>query len=107
MYFYLVKVKSSRLLPVGESILWAGLEEEEGQEEVVDPFIPQERVFSKYAAMLYTSNNTGKTFEEFKDAKYCASCGEKVRLCQRARNDPNNHCNTHGTKGTVRGQGCI
>ena len=56
----------------------SGLEEEEVSEEVADPFIPQERVFSKYAAMLYTSNNSGKTFEEFKDAKYCASCGEKV-----------------------------
>ncbi|KAK7110079.1 uncharacterized protein [Littorina saxatilis] len=65
----------------GESILWAGLDEDEGQEEVVDPFIPQERVFSKYAAMLYTSNNIGKTFEEFKDAKYCASCGEKTVIC--------------------------
>ncbi|KAK7494886.1 hypothetical protein BaRGS_00013765 [Batillaria attramentaria] len=65
----------------GESILWAGLEEDEGQEEMADPFIPQERVFSKYAAMLYTSNNTGKTFEEFKDAKYCASCGEKTVIC--------------------------
>lgn len=66
----------------GESILWAGLEEEEGgHDEVADPFIPQERVFSKYAAMLYTSNNTGKTFEEFKDAKYCASCGEKTVIC--------------------------
>ena len=63
----------------GESILWAGLDEDQGQEEVVDPFIPQERVFSKYAAMLYTSNNSGKTFEEFKDAKFCASCGEKAR----------------------------
>jgi hypothetical protein len=58
--------------------LWAGLDEHEEQEEVVDPFIPQERVFSKYAAMLYTSNNAGKTFEELKDAKFCTSCGEKV-----------------------------
>ena len=57
-----------------------GLEEEDISEEVADPFIPQERVFSKYAAMLYTTNNQGKTFEEFKDAKYCASCGEKVIL---------------------------
>lgn len=66
----------------GESILWAGLEEDEGAgEEMADPFIPQERVFSKYAAMLYTSNNTGRTFEEFKDAKYCPSCGEKTVIC--------------------------
>ncbi|XP_076436241.1 uncharacterized protein LOC143275834 [Babylonia areolata] len=65
----------------GESILWAGLEEEQGQEDNADPFIPQERVFSKYAAMLYTSNNSGKTFEEFKDAKFCASCGEKTVVC--------------------------
>ena len=72
----------SKVSEKSESILWAGLEEDEGQEEVVDPFIPQERVFSKYAAMLYTSNNMGKTFEEFKDAKYCASCGEKVRVAR-------------------------
>ena len=42
-----------------------------------DPFIVQERIFSKYAAMLYTSEN-GKAFHEFKDAKFCQSCGEKV-----------------------------
>ncbi|GFS07518.1 hypothetical protein ElyMa_002991200 [Elysia marginata] len=65
----------------GDSILSAGLEEEEISEEVADPFIPQERVFSKYAAMLYTTNNQGKTFEEFKDAKYCPSCGEKTVIC--------------------------
>ena len=45
-----------------------------------DPFIPQERIFAKYAAMLYTSDNNGRTFHELKDAKYCASCGEKVRM---------------------------
>ena len=44
----------------------------------MDPFIAQERVFSKYAAMLYTSPDGGKVYHEFKDAKYCASCGEKV-----------------------------
>ncbi|KAL8603228.1 hypothetical protein ACOMHN_046234 [Nucella lapillus] len=65
----------------GESILWAGLDEEQVQEEMVDPFIPQERIFSKYAAMLYTSNNAAKTFEEFKDAKFCPSCGEKTVVC--------------------------
>lgn len=63
-----------------ESILWAGLDEEESQ-EVADPFVPQERVFSKYAAMVYASNNLGKTFEEFKDAKFCSSCGEKTLIC--------------------------
>merc|ERR1719422_1167944 len=31
--------------------------------------------------MLYTSNNNAKTFEEFKDAKFCASCGEKTVIC--------------------------
>lgn len=64
-----------------ESLLMSGLDIEEESEETSDPFIPQERVFSKYAAMLYTSNNSGKTFEEFKDAKYCASCGEKTVIC--------------------------
>ena len=52
-----------------------------------DPFIPQERVFAKYAAMLYTSDNNGKTFHEFKDAKYCASCGEKVSVITKNHND--------------------
>ncbi|XP_067657515.1 myosin-11-like [Haliotis asinina] len=64
-----------------DSILSAGLGENEMEETMTDPFIPQERVFSKYAAMIYTSNNTGKTFEEFKDAKYCPSCGEKTVVC--------------------------
>lgn len=58
--------------------MWAGLDEDDGKHNTADPYIPQDRVFSKYAAMLYTSNNSGKTFEEFKDAKYCSSCGEKV-----------------------------
>ena len=44
-----------------------------------DPFIVQERVFSKYAAMMYSSEN-GKSFHEFKEAKYCQSCGEKVTI---------------------------
>ena len=61
---------------VSDSILSAGLEETE--EDDSDPFIPQERIFSKYAAMLYTSNNQGRSFEEFKEAKFCPSCGEKV-----------------------------
>ena len=56
----------------------AGLEDNE--EDDSDPFIPQERIFSKYAAMLYTSNNQGRSFEEFKEAKFCSSCGEKVGI---------------------------
>lgn len=46
-----------------------------------DPFIPHERVMSKYSAMLYYSCNHGKNFHEFKDAKFCASCGETTLLC--------------------------
>ncbi|XP_074640808.1 uncharacterized protein LOC141898673 [Tubulanus polymorphus] len=46
-----------------------------------DPFVPQERIFSKYAAMMYTSSNGGHTYHEFKGAKYCASCGEKTVIC--------------------------
>ncbi|KAK6184991.1 hypothetical protein SNE40_007324 [Patella caerulea] len=64
-----------------DSRLAAGLMDDETEEVMDDPFIPQERVFSKYAAMLYTSNNMGKSFEEFKDAKYCQSCGEKTIIC--------------------------
>ncbi|KAL3864299.1 hypothetical protein ACJMK2_005992 [Sinanodonta woodiana] len=63
-----------------DSILSAGLGED-NEEDDSDPFIPQERVFSKYAAMLYTSNNQGRSFEEFKDAKFCPSCGEKTVIC--------------------------
>ena len=65
--------------PISDSILSAGLGDDEDEDES-DPFIPQERVFSKYAAMVYTSNNQGRSFEEFKDAKYCPSCGEKVQF---------------------------
>ncbi|XP_060587658.1 uncharacterized protein LOC132743149 isoform X3 [Ruditapes philippinarum] len=63
-----------------DSILSAGLGDDEDEADS-DPFIPQERVFSKYAAMMYTSNNHGKSFEEFKEAKYCPSCGEKTVIC--------------------------
>ncbi|XP_052771420.1 uncharacterized protein LOC128211061 isoform X2 [Mya arenaria] len=63
-----------------DSILSAGLGDDEDEDDS-DPFIPQERVFSKYAAMVYTSNNQGKSFEEFKDAKFCPSCGEKTVIC--------------------------
>lgn len=63
-----------------DSILSAGLGDDEDEADS-DPFIPQERVFSKYAAMMYTSNNLGKSFEEFKEAKYCPSCGEKTVIC--------------------------
>ncbi|XP_045189015.1 uncharacterized protein LOC123546637 isoform X2 [Mercenaria mercenaria] len=63
-----------------DSILSAGLGDDEDEADS-DPFIPQERVFSKYAAMMYTSNNQGRSFEEFKEAKYCPSCGEKTVIC--------------------------
>lgn len=46
-----------------------------------DPFIPHERIMSKYAAMMYYSCNHGKNFHEFKDAKFCPSCGETTLLC--------------------------
>ncbi|XP_041369445.1 uncharacterized protein LOC121383457 [Gigantopelta aegis] len=65
-----------------DSILSVGLgDDDDDDDAMVDPFIPQERVFSKYAVMAYTSNNQGKTFDEFKDAKYCPSCGEKTVIC--------------------------
>lgn len=63
-----------------ESSLSAGLEEEK-PDAGTDPFIPHERVFSKYAAMMYTSSNKGKNWHEFQDAKYCPSCGEKTLIC--------------------------
>lgn len=61
-----------------DSILSAGLGDEEEKNAEPDPFIPQEQVFSKYAAMVYTSNNMGKSFDAFKEAEFCPSCGEKV-----------------------------
>ncbi|XP_078379085.1 uncharacterized protein LOC144662198 [Oculina patagonica] len=46
-----------------------------------DPFIAHERILSKYSAMMYYSCNQGKNYHEFKDAKFCASCGETTLLC--------------------------
>ncbi|XP_068687187.1 centromere-associated protein E-like [Montipora foliosa] len=46
-----------------------------------DPFIPHEKILSKYAAMLYYSCNQGKNYHEFKDARFCPSCGETTLLC--------------------------
>eukprot|EP00057_Strongylocentrotus_purpuratus_P010139 XP_011664613.1 PREDICTED: uncharacterized protein LOC764539 [Strongylocentrotus purpuratus] len=47
----------------------------------MDPFIPQEAILSKYSVMVYTSTNQKKTFHGLKDAKFCASCGEKTVIC--------------------------
>nr|XP_002121447.1 uncharacterized protein LOC100177030 [Ciona intestinalis] len=46
-----------------------------------DPFNPQERLLSKYSAMIYTSVNSGKTFDEISFAQFCQSCGEKTAVC--------------------------
>ncbi|ESO98340.1 hypothetical protein LOTGIDRAFT_159143 [Lottia gigantea] len=75
------KSKTSTPANRQDSRLAAGLIEDEPEQPMDDPFIPQERVFSKYAAMLYTSNNNGKSYDEFKEAKYCSSCGEKTVIC--------------------------
>lgn len=64
---------------LAESGLSGGLEDEE-EEENAFAFNVQERVFSKYACMIYTSDNNGKTFHEFKNSKYCPSCCEKVKI---------------------------
>lgn len=67
-------------------------EEEEEEEEIdfvkimnsahhQDPFIPHEKILSKYSAMMYYSCNQGKHYHEFKDAKFCASCGETTLIC--------------------------
>jgi hypothetical protein len=55
-------------------------DDDDDENSSMDPFNVQERVFSKYAAMIYTSDNNGRTFHEFKDSKYCPSCGEKVNI---------------------------
>lgn len=46
-----------------------------------DPFIPHEKILSKYSAMMYYSCNQGKNYHGFKDAKFCVSCGETTLLC--------------------------
>ena len=85
------KANSPNPLPMifAESSLSAGLEADEAEEDPsADPFIVQERIFSKYAAMLYSSDNNAKTFHEFKDAKFCPSCGEKVDVYISYQNIP-------------------
>nr|XP_039262951.1 uncharacterized protein LOC120338989 [Styela clava] len=66
-------------LSLGES----GLEEDNTKltDPSTDPFNPQERVLSKYSAMIYTSINSGKSFDEINCAKFCISCGEKTAIC--------------------------
>ncbi len=61
-----------------ESNLSAGLDSRDDDEGGPDPFGVQERIFSKYAAMLYTSSNNGKTYHELQGSLYCDSCREKV-----------------------------
>ena len=46
-----------------------------------DPFIPHEKIMSKYSATVYYSCSQGKNYHEFKDAKFCPSCGETTLLC--------------------------
>ncbi|EDV22850.1 uncharacterized protein TRIADDRAFT_58487 [Trichoplax adhaerens] len=50
-------------------------------QDLDDPFVPQEQVLNKYAAMIYASTDNGKTFLPITDAKLCTSCGEKTILC--------------------------
>ncbi|XP_013415715.1 uncharacterized protein LOC106177476 isoform X3 [Lingula anatina] len=74
------KQKESRPGTGQESVLSAGLVDEE-KDDGADPFIPHERIFSKYAAMMYSSSNKGKNWHEFQAAKFCPSCGEKTIFC--------------------------
>ena len=43
-----------------------------------NPFIPHERMFSKYAVMLYYSQDAGKNYYIHQDCRYCESCHDKV-----------------------------
>ena len=43
------------------------MDDDDDDNPTLDPFIPQERVFCKYAAMI------GKNFYEFNEAEYCPS----------------------------------
>ncbi|XP_063435478.1 uncharacterized protein LOC134716413 isoform X1 [Mytilus trossulus] len=76
-----LKILEPEGLTKGDSILSAGLGDEDEKNSEPDPFIPQEQVFSKYAAMVYTSSNNGKSFDTFKEADFCPSCGEKTVIC--------------------------
>ncbi|CAC5378844.1 unnamed protein product [Mytilus coruscus] len=76
-----LKILEPEGLTKGDSILSAGLGDEDEKNTEPDPFIPQEQVFSKYAAMVYTSSNNGKSFDTFKEAEFCPSCGEKTVIC--------------------------
>lgn len=51
---------------------------EESYEE--DPYIPHERIFSKYSMMLYYSQDAGKNYYIHQDCRYCESCHEKVAI---------------------------
>lgn len=62
-------------------------------EKEFDPFVPHETVFSKYAAVIYTSIDLGKTFEVLKEIKFCLSCGEKVSCLNETIN--NTECNNY------------
>lgn len=44
----------------------------------LNPLIPQEQTTSKYAAMMYTSNDGGRSFYGLKAAQHCSSCNQKV-----------------------------
>lgn len=83
---------SSRMLMLDEgkktgrdslSLVDSGLEEDNSKltDPTSDPFNPHERVLSKYSAMIYTSVNGGKSFDEINCAKFCKSCGEKTAIC--------------------------
>ncbi|XP_063289642.1 uncharacterized protein LOC134574477 isoform X1 [Pelobates fuscus] len=42
---------------------------------------PDETLLSRYAAMIYTTTDNGKVYEELAGASMCFSCGERTLLC--------------------------
>lgn len=58
----------------------------EADEENVGRFLaavlyPDETLLNRYAAMIYTSSDKGRIFEELPGADMCHSCAEKVTNC--------------------------
>ncbi|KAM4636969.1 uncharacterized protein O3C94_018002 [Discoglossus pictus] len=62
-----------------------GSQEGSGKESIED-FVsmalhPDETLLNRYAAMIYTTTDNGRIYEEMAGASMCESCGEKTFLC--------------------------
>eukprot|EP00731_Ephydatia_muelleri_P020556 Em0013g283a len=46
-----------------------------------NPLMAQLQILNKYAAMIWTSSDGGRSFYPLKESQLCATCGEKVVMC--------------------------